>query len=179
MKKNSIQHLGKRVAFLFLICLQLSVFGQENTEPKPKSDFWKKVQFGGELGLGFGSGYSNITIAPSAIYNFNNYLSAGLGVQYSHLKQKEFYTSNMFGGSIIGLAQPVDEIQLSLELEQLRVNLDFDKTNISDNFWNTGLFVGAGYRMNNVTVGARYNLLFQSDKGVYGDALIPFVRMFF
>ena len=50
---------------------------------------------------------------------------------------------------------------------------------ISDNFWNTGLFLGAGYRMENVTIGARYNVLFQEDKGVYGDALMPFVRVYF
>jgi hypothetical protein len=179
MRNNSIQHLSKRVLFVFFICLHLSLFAQENTEPKPKSDFWKNVQFGGGLGLGFGNGYSNITIAPSAIYNFNEYVAAGLGVQYSHLKQNDFYSSNMFGGSIIGLFQPVDEIQLSLELEQMRVNLDFDRATVSDNFWNTGLFIGAGYRMNNISVGARYNLLYQSDKGVYGDALMPFVRAYF
>jgi hypothetical protein len=33
-----------------------------------------------------------------------------------------------------------------------------DPTN-SQNYWNTGLFVGAGYRSGNATIGARYNVL--------------------
>jgi long-subunit fatty acid transport protein len=169
----------KRLTFAFFLLLQLTLLGQENSPETTKNKFWKKVQFGGGIGLGIGNGFTNISVAPSGIYNFNKYFSAGLGVQYSYLKQRDFYSSSMYGGSIIGLAQPIDEIQISLELEQLLVNLDYDNLTISDNFWNTGLFLGAGYRMNGVTIGARYNLLFQEDKGVYGDALIPFVRFYF
>jgi hypothetical protein len=58
-----------------------SVFGQQTapTQPKPKSEFWKNVRFGSGIGLGFGSGYTNISLAPSAVYNVNKYFSAGLG----------------------------------------------------------------------------------------------------
>ena len=52
-------------------------------------------------------------------------------------------------------------------------------SNYKESFWNTGLFLGAGYRMDNITIGARYNLLFDKDKNVYGDALMPFVRIYF
>jgi hypothetical protein len=38
------------------------------------------VQFGGGVGLGFGSNYTDISLAPSAIYNFNEYVALGLGV---------------------------------------------------------------------------------------------------
>jgi hypothetical protein len=44
------------------------------------------VQFGGGVGLGFGSNYTDISFAPSAIYNFNEYVA--LGGQYTYLKQK-------------------------------------------------------------------------------------------
>jgi long-subunit fatty acid transport protein len=182
MKNNQLQLINKFAVLIFFFGFSLTTFAQEvpSSETQKKSDFWDNVQFGGGLGLGFGSGYSNITVAPSAIYNVNKYFSAGLGVQYSYLKQKNFYSSSMYGASVIGLINPIDEIQLSVELEQLRVNLDFDGTsNNSQDFWNTGLFVGAGYRAENVTIGARYNLLFDKDKGVYGDALMPFVRFYF
>jgi hypothetical protein len=50
---------------------------------------------------------------------------------------------------------------------------------VTKNYWNTALYVGAGYRNGNVTLGARYNLLFDKDKSIYSDALMPFVRFYF
>ncbi len=181
-----IQHcLRKGIAallFVFILLCQFEINGQETLETEPKSNFWKNVQIGGGLGLGFGSGYTNIAIAPSAIYNVNQYVAVGAGLQYSHLKQRDYYNSSLYGGSVIGLFHPMEQVQLSVELEQLRANVKTDGTfytGVSDNFWNTGLFFGAGYRAGNVTIGARYNVLFQEDKGVYGDAFMPFVRAFF
>ncbi len=168
---------------ILLVFKTNSLYSQEtqktNNQPITKSSFWQDVQFGGGLGLGIGNGFTNISVAPSAIYNFNQYVSAGLGLQYSYLKQKNFFSSSQYGGSIIGLVNPMEEIQLSLELEQLRVNVDYEDVTISDDFWNTALFIGAGYRMENVTIGARYNVLFDDDKNVYGDAFMPFVRVYF
>jgi long-subunit fatty acid transport protein len=165
----------------FIICLFLisNSFLAQTTTPKPASEFWKKVQFGGGLGLGFGSDFTNISIAPNAIYKVNEYVGVGLGLQYSYLKQKNFYSSNMYGASLITLINPIEQIQLSVELEQLRVNVAYQNPDFSDDFWNTGLFLGAGYRTGNVTIGARYNVLFDKDKGVYGDAFMPFVRVLF
>ncbi|GEC78613.1 hypothetical protein [Flavobacterium aquatile] len=179
MKKNTLQILTKRLTFLFFIGLSFTISAQQMPENNAKSDFWSRVQFGGGLGLGFGSGFTNISIAPSAIYNVNEYLAFGAGLQYSYLRQRDFYSSSQYGGSLIGLVNPIPEIQLSVELEQLRVNVNYEDTNFSDKFWNTGLFLGAGYRMENITIGARYNVLFNEDKNVYGDALMPFVRVYF
>jgi len=179
MKNITLNNLTKRITFLFFISMCFSVSGQQISKNQSKSDFWNHVQFGGGLGLGFGSDFTNISVAPSAIYNVNEYFSTGLSIQYSYLKQKDLYTSSQYGGSIIGLINPIEEIQLSVELEQLRVNVKYDDYNVSDDFWNTGLFLGAGYRLDNLTIGARYNVLFNEDKDVYGDALIPFVRVYF
>lgn len=155
-------------------------FSQDNS-PKSKSDFWQHVRFGGGLGLGFGSGYSNIMVAPSAIYDFNEYFSLGVGVQYSYVKEKNYFDSHLYGGSLIGLFNPIPEIQISAELEQLRVNNTYTQftPKIENNFWNTALFLGAGYRTQNVTVGVRYNVLYQDDKNVYSQAWFPFVRVYF
>lgn len=147
----------------------------------PKSDFWKNVQFGGGLGLSFGNRYADISVAPSAIYNVNEYFAVGLGAQYTYAKQKDAYNSNLYGGSVITLFNPLPEIQLSAELEQLRVNVKGIGYNsgYENNFWNTALFLGAGYRTNNVTVGIRYNVLFKENNGAYSDAFMPFVRFYF
>lgn len=164
---------------ILFLSINSPVFCQKSNYQNSKSDFWRNVQFGGGLGLSIGNNFTNIAIAPSAIYNFNQYVSAGLGLQYSYLKQKNYFDSHTYGASIIGLVNPIEEVQLSVELEQLRVNVSYEDINTKENFWNTGLFLGAGYRADNVTIGARYNVLFDKDRNVYGDAFMPFVRVFF
>jgi hypothetical protein len=81
----------------------------------PISNFWQNVQFGGGVGLGFGSNYTDISFAPSAIYNFNEYVALVLAVN-TYLKQKNYYASHFYGGSIIGLFNPIPVIQLSAEI---------------------------------------------------------------
>lgn len=181
MQKNFAINLTFLLLFVFFIGTNHSIYSQNSNEHHTKSNFWSNVQFGGGIGLGFGSGYTNVMVAPSGIYNFNEYVSAGLGLQYSYVKDKDFYQSNIFGGSIIGLFNPIPELQLSTEIEQLRVNTDFETFDgtFTDNFWNTALFLGAGYRNNNVTLGLRYNVLHKDNQGVYVDALMPFVRVYF
>lgn len=173
MKINSLK---KHIALIALVICQFA-FSQDSN---PKSNFWNKVQFGGGLGLGFGNNSTNISVAPSAIYNFNEKVALGVGIQYSYIRQKDFYTSHLYGGSIIGLVNPIQEIQLSAELEELRVNTDFDNSSLtSDNFWNTALFLGAGYRTNNATIGIRYNVLHKDRNNIYTTAFMPFVRVYF
>ena len=183
MKNRPTQLIFKTAFSVLLFSFTIANFAQvtPTTEPEKRNSFWKDVQFGGGLGLGIGNGYTDITVAPSAIYNFNQYVSLGLGLQYSLLKQKDLYTSNLFGGSIIGLVNPIEEIQLSVELEEMNVSTKYQYVggNVNDSFWNTALFLGAGYRMENITVGARYNVLFDKDKSVYGEAFMPFVRVYF
>lgn len=180
MRKNILKLI---MISLFCFTNKTLVFAQQNTnqpQPKAKSEFWKKVRFGSGLGLGFGNGFTNISLAPSAVYDVNKYFSAGLGIQYSYLKQRDLYSSSMYGGSIVTLFNPVETIQLSAELEQLKVNTSYTNSSLpSSNFWNTALFLGAGYRVENVTIGARYNVLYDDTKGVYGSAWMPFVRMYF
>ena len=83
--------------------------------------------------------------------------------------------------SLITLFNPIHEVQLSAELEQLRVNNTYTAflPSIKDNFWNTALFLGAGYRSQNVTVGIRYNILYRESNNVYSQAWMPFVRVYF
>jgi hypothetical protein len=70
---------------------------------------------------------------------------------------------------------------MSLEVEQTRVNTTFETVPnaTKKNYWNTGLFIGAGYHNGNMTIGGRYNLLFDKDKSIYSDAFMPFVRFYF
>jgi hypothetical protein len=181
MRKNQFKSLSKSVSVIIILLFSKGLLAQQQSFiPKSNTDFWSSVQFGGGIGLAFGSGYTDISLAPSAIYNFNDYVALGLGAQYSYVNQKNYYDSHLYGASIIGFFNPIREIQLSAELEQLRVNVNpNDPTLSSEQFWNTGLFLGAGYRSNNVTVGVRYNVLQDDNKRVYSDAFMPFVRVYF
>ena len=181
MEKNFAINLTFCLTFILFFGFDIEICAQESAEMKTKSDFWNHVQFGGGLGLGVGNGYADIMVAASGIYNFNNYVSAGLGVQYNYVKQRDLYSSNMYGGSIIALFNPIQELQISTELEQLRVNRTFTNSFESDSqdFWNTALFVGAGYRNENVTFGIRYNVLHRDRDNIYAEAFMPFVRVFF
>lgn len=164
---------------LLIICL-LSfslLFAQESNQ---RSDFWKHVRFGGGIGLSTGSNVFSATLAPSAIYDFNTQFSLGVGLSGSYLSQKNFAKSTILGGSIIGLFNPIQEIQLSGEFEQNHVSRNFDNPNFrDDSFWSPALFVGGGYRTRNVTIGVRYDLLYDDTKSIYANAWAPFVRIYF
>ena len=177
MKVSILNHITKIVFVMSLFVFSENAKAQE----MEYTDFWSRVHFGGGLGIGFGSNYTNIALAPSAIYDFNQYISAGIALQGSYVRDKHFYESYMYGPSLIVLGNPIPQVQLSAELEQLRVNVDYDDDLgfPNDNFWNTALFLGAGYRTNNVTIGVRYNVLHDSNKNVYSDAFMPFVRVYF
>lgn len=192
MKIPAFHRFSKVVFVAFFALCTGAVSGQADSTykapPRMPSPFWQKVQVGGGLGLGFGSGYTDISVAPSAIYNFNQYVAAGVGLTGNYVRFRDYsstideYRSWIYGGSVIGLFSPVEFVQLSVELEQLRVNSrieSFEEGTLHDDFWNTGLFVGAGYRNQNVTIGIRYNLLYDPDKTVYADSWMPFVRVYF
>ncbi|HQV36990.1 MAG: hypothetical protein KA215_07425 [Flavobacterium sp.] len=168
----------KRVSVFLFLFLGLNVsFAQDN--PAPTNDFWKKVRFGGAIGMNFGSNYTEVTLAPSAIYDFNRYFSLGVGLRGSYAQEKNYYESWIYGGSLIALYNPIDFLQLSVELEQLRYNVTNEyPITYEDDFWNTGLYLGAGYFSGNVTVGIRYNVLYNSDE-IYAEPWLPFVRVYF
>ncbi|MGV3460683.1 MAG: hypothetical protein ACO1N9_09550 [Flavobacterium sp.] len=144
-------------------------------------DFWERTRFGGSLAVAFGSGYTDVTLAPGFLYEVNEFVGLGAGVQGTYVQQRNYFSAFMYGGSVITVVNPLPQIQLSAELEQLRVNLDVDESqgDFDRNFWNTALFFGVGYRSQNVTIGLRYNVLFDENELVYNDALMPFVRVYF
>ena len=178
----------KIAAIIYILTIFQNSYSQYNTPdipaPKQKSEFWEKVRFGGAFGLNIGSGFTDITLAPSAIYEVNEYFATGIGLQGSYIKvnpknsELTGYKAYTYGGSYIALFNPLEEIQLSAEIEQLRINVNYDNGYI-DNFWNTALFLGAGYRFENGAIGVRYNVLHDPDKSIYFEAFMPFVRVYF
>jgi hypothetical protein len=182
MKKYASQVSTKSVFMVIILLFCENVIAQYQPTPQSRSPFWQNVQFGGGLGLSFGSGYTDISIAPSAIYNVNPYLGVGLGLQASYVSSKGYYDSGIYGASILTYINPIPEIQFSINLNESWVTNNYETVgggHYSENFWNTALFLGAGYRTGNVTIGLAYNVLFDINDNVYGDAVTPFVRAYF
>ncbi|GAL60904.1 hypothetical protein [Algibacter lectus] len=158
----------------------ISLVNQSNSQ-NFKSDFWEHVRYGGGIGLNFGDGFFSGTLAPNAVYEFNNSFSLGIGVNGTYNSQKNVYKSTILGGSLIGFYNPINEIQLSAEFEHLNVNRRYN-VNLdipNDNYWIPALYFGAGYRSGNVTFGIRYDVLYDQDKSIYSEAWAPFVRFYF
>lgn len=180
----------KKIFYTLTACFLIGFnsFAQENQDTyQPRTTtFFSDMQFGGALGVGFGDGFTNIAVAPTALKPITEQFSAGLGLQFNYLKSKGFYESTSYGVNVLGIYSPAEMIQLSAELEQLRVNNTWFDNNINNlngdfksNFWNTALFLGAGYTEGNVTIGIRYNILYKENDLVYNQAWMPFIRVFF
>ena len=161
--------MKKRCTLLILFCATIT-FSQNNS-----SNFWNNVRFGGGFGLGFGSS-TTIAATPSAIYDFNEKFSMGLGLGYIYNKRDDI-KSNIFSGSLISLFNPTNEIQLSGEFEQLFVNTNFGTEENSYNY--PALYLGAAYRVGGISVGIRYDVLYDKTKSIYANAISPVIRFYF
>ncbi|EAR02273.1 hypothetical protein [Maribacter sp. HTCC2170] len=165
----------KRYILLFSLLAGFSVLGQNSNR-----DFWDNVRFGGALGLGFSNGSFNGSISPSAIYQINDQFATGASLNFSYAKFNEdkFLA---YGGSVLSLYNPLPYIQFSAEYEQLRINRTYalDGGNLEDDYWSPALFLGVGYSNRNATFGLRYDVLYDEDKSIYINALMPFVRFYF
>lgn len=175
MKNLNDLHLKKWSLILFFAFSSTLIFSQNSNS----SEFWDNVRFGGGIGLGFGNGSFNGSISPSAIYQVSDKFATGVQLNFSYAKLDDD-TLTAYGGSLISLYNVIPVIQLSGELEQLRINRSFalDGGNLKDNYWSPALYLGAGYVNRNFTVGIRYNLL-HDEKSIYSDALTPFIRVYF
>ena len=178
----------KKLVFTFLVGI---LFCGINNAQDDESSFWNQVRYGGNLGLNFSTGYTAIQIAPQAVYQVNPFVGVGVGLNGSYVKRNfdrndRFvgdnldFTSTILGGSLIGIFQPIREIQLSSDFELLNVNQNFEDSQFQDdNYWVPALFLGAGYVTGAVTIGARYDVLFDEDRSIYRNGIQPFVRVLF
>ncbi|UJH68450.1 alpha-ketoglutarate decarboxylase [Allomuricauda sp. SCSIO 65647] len=165
--------LGMYILSLFSITV---ISAQQN-----QSDFWSRVRLGGGFGLGFGNNTFNLQVAPSGIYQANDHFATGVGLQLNYSKFGDD-TFLAYGASFMNFYNPVRPIQLSAELEQWRVNLSSDGVTgvaVDDNYWLTALFLGIGYTNGNVTFGIRYDVLYDDERSIYVDPLMPFIRVYF
>lgn len=163
---------------IFMLTYNFIIAQQSTALLETKSDFWQNVQFGGGFGLNISSGYTDVFLSPSAIYNLNSVVAFGTGLNLNYVASANYSSSLIYGISTLVLINPIPEIQFSLELNQSRVNYEEKNfSTLSENFWDTSLILGAGYRNGNVTIGIGYNVL-QNDR-YDAEPFVPFVRAYF
>ena len=146
------------------------------------SSFSDNVRFGGGIGLSFGNEFFSGTLEPSAIYQINPIFAVGAGLNFTYNSQKDFYKSTIIGGTLTALVNPFPNIQLSSEFQQLHVNRKYDNDRPlfnDEKYWSPALLLGIGFQTNHVTVGVRYDVLYDDDKSIYGTAWSPFIRVYF
>ena len=179
MEKSNLKIVRKPILVIITLFFVNGLFAQGQTNvPKQHNDFWRNVQFGGGVGLNFSSGYTDILLAPSAIYNFNPIVALGVGLNLNYVASSNYFTSFVYGISTIVLLNPIPHIQFSVGLNQSRVNYQEEGfADYTDDYWDTSLILGAGYRTGNVTIGVGYNVL-QNDR-YNTEPFVPFVRAYF
>jgi long-subunit fatty acid transport protein len=166
--------------YISITAILLSSFSWSQTKiEKTAHPFWKNVRFGGGMQLSIGNGYTAIGISPSAIYEVSDQFAFGVGASYlySGIKLQDIHY-HVFGISSLILYNPIKEIQLSTEFEELRINRISNK--VKSAYWYPALYIGAAYSMGRHTaIGVRYDVLYDADKSIYDSAYNPFIRVYF
>ena len=75
------------IAFLIFSCFVITSAKAQDNTAKQKSEFWQKVRFGGGIGLSTGNRTFSATLAPSAIYQFDDAFALGLGISGSYFSR--------------------------------------------------------------------------------------------
>lgn len=182
----------KNIFTLFILSISLCSIAQTNPTdsiqkiqkdsitiktPVQQPTFWKNIRFGGGLGVGFGNNATTISISPTAVYDFNNNFSLGLGVGYQYSKRGAV-RSNIYSLSALSLYNPFRGIQISAEFEQLFANQKYNNQTYKKTI--PSLYIGAAYTIGrNVSIGIRYDVLFDKNKSIYDSAFSPIFRVFF
>ncbi len=149
----------------------------ETSEDKKKSKFWKKVRFGGGVGLNFGNNFTAFALTPTAIYSFNEQFSLGAGIGYRYTKNNDF-KNNVYSVSTLGLYNPISQLQLSSEFEYLFVNQKLDAFSSTYNY--PALYLGIAYRIGRFSsIGISYDVLYDENKSIFQSPINPIIRVFF
>jgi long-subunit fatty acid transport protein len=139
---------------------------------------WEEVKYGGRLSLDLGSTNTSFIIAPIAVYPLNEQFSVGASVSFGYTKFQQLDTKLYnYGAAVLGYYYPIPQLQLSTELEQTFVNKKTEGYKTNFNF--LALYLGAGYRVKNVTVGMRYDVLYNKNNNLFAQPYAPFVQFNF
>lgn len=139
----------------------------------------KRLKFGMGFGFNFVGG-TNISLSPNLTYRVSDKISVGAGLMFNYMGIKDLQKTTTYGANVLAFYTPVNKLLTTLEFAQLHVNRKMILNNLEDEFWDSPLFVGAGYQITpKIAAGAKYNLLYNKDKSIYTSPVVPFVNISF
>lgn len=191
----------KKIMFFIVLLVFVNSFGQEKTATKNNSNYEHQSKknaneqkavikkekpiyqrywsFGGNIGMAFWNGGTDILLAPKAYYHVSPIFLTGFGLTYIYSDNNDpifGYHSNSFGGSLFIGVRPVPFIQISAEYEPLYTNRG---GYFEDKYWNNALYLGVSFVSGNVSFGFRYDVIYDANRSVYGSALNPVIGFYF
>jgi hypothetical protein len=188
-----------KIYFVLFLFISLSSYSQTETNPTTKDSMAlstntlplkttdsiknpnKKWNFGCGFGLNFVGGTS-LNLSPNASYKLSEKFSIVGGIQGNYNNIKNVQNTFTIGLNVAGMFNPIKKLQTLLEFTQMRVSSKSEIAGIKSNrdFWDTGLFIGAGYAVTpKISFGAKYNLLYKEGKSVFTSPIIPFINIGF
>ena len=116
----------KKLIIYVLCLLPATVCFSQVTPPQQPSKFDpKRLEFGGNFGLSFGSDASAVIIAPQVGYLLSPHFSVGAGVNYSyyHYSPDSYGSSsfNYMGLNLYGRIQPFNPLVIKVQPELYRM----------------------------------------------------------
>jgi hypothetical protein len=163
--------------------------GNNGAQERKTYTYERSWSFGGNLGLSFWNGGTDILIAPKAYYNVSPKFLTGFGLTYIYSGYKDDfgkYNQNSFGPSIMAAFRPIPYLQFSAEYEGLQTNgngtvyiLGGNNIRSDYSYWNNAIYLGASFVSRNVSFGVRYDVLYDANRSVYSSAWSPVIGFYF
>jgi hypothetical protein len=121
------------------------------TKKKKDHEWKKKVTYGGNFGLLFGT-YTYINISPTIGYNFSKDFNAGVGVIYNYFsinygQQYGRISQTVFGGRAYARYNVTQSIYLLGQYDRLLQPNFYNIYNPNEKVWVDYVLVGGGYRL--------------------------------
>ena len=183
---GKIKSISKSIALVGIFVFSQVVFSQTTNDTITSGNIDtltlkepKRLQFGCGFGLNFVGG-TTLGLSPNLTYNVSDKVAFGLGVQWNYLSIKNIQNTTTYGANTFFQYRPSQKIMTLLEFAQLRVSTKTEIDDSKNSYWDSALFVGAGFNVTDkISVGAKFNLLYNEDESVYSSPVIPFVNISF
>jgi len=141
----------KLLKYIFITSILLVALQGVSQEQKSYSSFFDKLQWGGNLGLSFGT-RTYIQVAPVLYYEVVDDLILGAGIDYTYFKDKGYHNYYIEGHSwsprIFARYFLLDDFFIHAEYQQYYYKNNYsNQAYTSDWMWSEpGYFAGGGYR---------------------------------
>ncbi|MEX1190309.1 MAG: hypothetical protein WED33_13705 [Bacteroidia bacterium] len=145
----------KKLSFL-IIAFSVASAQQLKAQTEYGESFKSHLYVGGSFGLGLGT-ITTIDISPMVGYNFNRYLSAGVGATYLFYSQNlpgQDYRTSFYGTRVFARAVPLPDLLRGLFLHAEYETMNNERYTQDDPFgpivlkraWTPAILIGPGYR---------------------------------